>query len=112
MSKRRSELGDQSIRRLVDEAKKARRSARRRRTRAQYDLDPTVKQAIIDISTHESVPQSDLAEWALRMFIQAYTAGEIDLEPYLTFSSSLRYGHTIAAFPEHLNLPEKLKFTE
>lgn len=108
--KRRSELGDKSITQLIEKAKKDRITEKRERTRAQYDLDPQVKQAIVEISTHESIPQSDIVEWALRQFIRSYIAGEVNLDPHLGFSNSLRYTHTIIEFPEHLDLPEKLEF--
>lgn len=73
-------------------------SARRER-RATYDIPPSLRNKVMDLSEHLSVPASQLVTLALLRFFTDYSAGQIDLSIYKQPSRSPRYDWNLI-FPE------------
>jgi hypothetical protein len=84
--------------------KKARERAKiqaRRDQRVTYDLPPSIRERIKDISESQRVPASQIVTLALARFLKAYDVGEIDIGQYKHPSRSPRYDWNLL-FPEDL----------
>lgn len=67
------------------------RTGKQKRTRGQYDLPKGMTDEIRKISVEWKAPASGIAEIFLFYGLQAYKRGEIDIEPYLTETESLKF---------------------
>lgn len=79
----------------------------RRDQRATYDLPPTIRETVRDLSEDLRLPASQLVTLALARFLSDYTNGLIDLGKYKQPSRSPRYDWNLV-FPEVL-IPKKRK---
>jgi hypothetical protein len=65
--------------------------AKRHQKRVTYDLPPSLRLRLKQISSEHAVPESQIASLALARFIVDYEHGKIDLGLYKQPSSSPRY---------------------
>jgi hypothetical protein len=76
----------------------------RDRTIGRYDLPKWIKAEILAISQSYKAPASNLASLFLKHAIEAYHRGEIEIEPHLTDTDSLKflYGIDVGDKPSNL----------
>jgi len=74
------------------EARQKRRTQERRKARPKgtYDLPARLMAAVDEIGDRESIAKSDVVALALTHFVEAYRAGQVDLEPLKERARSLR----------------------
>ena len=70
---------------LLREREKA---AKRKERRVGYDMDPEVNREIAAIAERNSTTASQVAQFALRKFLEAYHNGEVDLAEYRVLAGS------------------------
>jgi hypothetical protein len=80
----------------------------RREQRATYDLPPTLREEIMNLSEDLRIPASQLVTLALARFLNEYTSGSIDLGKYKQPSRSPRYDWNLI-FPDELIRVKKKK---
>ena len=73
----------------------------RREQRATYDLPPTLREEIREISEDLRIPASQLVTLALARFLKEYREGSVDLGKYKQPSRSPRYDWNLI-FPDEL----------
>ena len=80
----------------------------RREQRATFDLPPTLREEIMDLSEVLRIPASQLATLALARFLRDYRSNAIDLGLYKQPSRSPRYDWNLV-FPDELIRGQKKK---
>jgi hypothetical protein len=91
--------------------KKARERAKiraRREQRATFDLPPSLRQKIMDLTENERLPASQLVSLALARFLQDLSSSQVDLAPFKQPSRSPRYDWNLI-LPEELVPAEEKK---
>lgn len=79
----------------------------RRDQRATYDLPPSIREAVRDLSEELRLPASQLVTLALVRFLSDYANGSIELGKYKQPSRSPRYDWNLV-FPDGM-FPKKIK---
>ena len=91
--KQERELPRKERKGLLREREKA---AKRKERRVGYDMDPEITREVAAIAERNGTTASQVAQFALRGFLEAYHAGEIDLAEYrVVCSNNPRYGYML-----------------